>query len=280
MILDLHPDLREHFGGERPFDRILAQQGEVFRHVKGRKTLRFVANGRTFFIKIHAGVGWKEIIKNLLYLRLPVLGARNEFAAIRRLEELGIDSMKIAGFGQRNWNPARTESFLITKELPNTISLEELCEHWPTDPPQFALKRALIERVAKIARTIHNNGMNHRDFYICHFLIDRPCLHRSRRADDLRIHLIDLHRAQRHRRVPRRWIIKDIAGLLFSCMEIGLSNHDLFRFMRVYRGKPLGEILETERRFWLTVVKQARRLYRKHNRGDAVANFSEQRKAA
>lgn len=278
--IGLCPKLRKHFGAETVFDKVLAQPGEVFRHVKGRKTLRFIANGDAFFLKIHAGVGWKEIFKNLLYCRLPILGARNELAAIRRLEELGIRSMKIAGFGQRNWNPARTESFLITEELNNTISLEDLCKDWAADPPPFQLKRALIENVARIARTIHENGLNHRDFYICHFLLNRLCLRASRNPNDLTIHLIDLHRALIHRRVPRRWVIKDVAGLFFSSMDVGLSKRDLFRFMKAYRGKPLREILVSEHRFWETVAAQARRLYQKHERTETCASAMDQRKAA
>lgn len=53
---------------------------------EARRTLRIEVAGQGYlFVKIHRGVGWKEILKNLLSLRLPVLGAGNEWRAIARL---------------------------------------------------------------------------------------------------------------------------------------------------------------------------------------------------
>src|SRR6185295_20373102 len=60
------------------FDRILALEGEVYRNVAGRKTLRFSRDGKSYFLKVHLGVGWKEIIKNLIRFRLPVVSAKTE----------------------------------------------------------------------------------------------------------------------------------------------------------------------------------------------------------
>jgi heptose I phosphotransferase len=73
--------------------------------------------GRGYFVKIHRGVGWAEIVKNLLSLRLPVLGAANEWRAIQRLSELGVDSMHAVAYGLRGRNPGRQHSFIITEEL-------------------------------------------------------------------------------------------------------------------------------------------------------------------
>ncbi|MST95428.1 MAG: hypothetical protein EXS33_09225 [Pedosphaera sp.] len=36
---------------------------------------------------------------------------------------------------------------------------------------QILLKRALLEKIAALARTLHEGGVNHRDFYLCHFLV-------------------------------------------------------------------------------------------------------------
>lgn len=79
-------------------------QGETFRDRDGRKTLRFQCNGKPYFAKLHRGVGWREIIKNFASLRLPVLGARNEWLAIQRLDGLGIATMRLAAYGSRGWN--------------------------------------------------------------------------------------------------------------------------------------------------------------------------------
>ena len=68
-----------------PFDYIMQLDGDVYSEVANRRTLRFELNGKRYFLKAHSGVGWKEIFKNLLQLKLPVLGARNEWLAIRQL---------------------------------------------------------------------------------------------------------------------------------------------------------------------------------------------------
>lgn len=115
----------------------------------------------------------------------------------------------------------------VTEELAPTASLEDDCRDWPADPP---LKRALIARVAEMARRMHEGGVNHRDFYPCHFLLhlDPPT------PQQLRLSIIDLHRAQLRARSPRRWRNKDLAGLYFSTLRVGLARRDRLRFLRVY----------------------------------------------
>lgn len=263
-MLKLRADLRACFSpaDSAAFDQVMALEGEVFRNLAGRKTLRFVLGETSYFAKLHFGVGWREILKNLCMLRKPVLGARDEWRAIQRLEQLGVATMAIAGFGERGLSPSRRQSFLITDELVNTVSLEDFCRSWPDDPPPVALKQALIEKVATIARCLHNNGVNHRDCYICHFLLDVQTLRAPFVAEQLDLYLIDLHRVQIRTRTPGRWVEKDVAALYFSSMDIGLTRRDMLRFMRTYRGKPLRQILATERRFWAAVVRKAERLYR------------------
>lgn len=264
-MIDLRPDIRKHFPGPEAsvFDQVMALDGEIFRSIAGRKTLRFTLDDRGYFVKLHNGVGWKEIFKNLLQFRLPVTGARNEWLAIRRLEDLGVATMNIAGFGERGVPPARLQSFLITDELANTVSLEDYCRGWRESAPSVVLKRALIEKVAKIARQLHNNGVNHRDFYICHFLLDLGTVTSPVVPEKLVLSLIDLHRVQMRLHTPRRWVLKDLAGVHFSSMDIGLTLRDRWRFMKIYRELPLRQILEGEKRFWNAVERKAQKLYRK-----------------
>lgn len=240
-----------------PHAAVETLRGEVFREREGRCTMRTEVCGRPYFVKIYRGIGWREIFKNLLTLRLPVLGARNEWAAIKRLNQLGVATMRAVAYGRRGWNPARQHSFLITEALTPSISLEEYCQRWPQCPPAPALKYALIRRVADMARRLHEGGVNHRDFYLGHFLLhtDTPPT-----PDALRVSLIDLHRAQIRRRTPARWRHKDLAGLYFSAMDIGLTRRDWLRFLRVYFPTPLRTTLTRERRRLRALGRQAARL--------------------
>ncbi len=255
----------EFFGGRNAFDNILAWDGEVFRSHKNRKTYRFVKDGKGYFVKAHRAVGWKEILKNLLSLRLPVLGAQNEVRAIQRLQQLQIDTMTLVGFGKRGVPPAWLESFVITEELTKVVSLEAYCKPWRVERPKPRVKLALIRKVAGVARRLHRHGLNHRDFYLCHFFLDLSSVSTQDGVDGLKVYLIDLHRMQVRQRTPLRWVVKDLAGLLFSSMEIGLTRRDLFRFMKWYSNKPLRRIFQEEAPFWQSVYRRAGELYSKHH---------------
>ncbi|WP_028241558.1 lipopolysaccharide core heptose(I) kinase RfaP [Stutzerimonas azotifigens] len=243
MRLMLAEPFKSLWQGKDPFAEVERLQGQVYRELEGRRTLRTEVAGRGYFVKIHRGIGWGEIVKNLITAKTPVLGAGQEWRALQRLHEAGVPTMTAVAYGERGGNPARQHSFIVTEELAPTISLEDYTAHWLEQPPSPRLKHALIAEVARMAGTMHRAGVNHRDFYICHFLLhtDAPVT-----ADVLRLSLIDLHRAQTRDAVPRRWRDKDLAGLYFSALGIGLTERDKLRFLRGYFRRPLRQVLREE----------------------------------
>lgn len=261
--LRLLPPFATRWAGRDAFAEVEALSGEIFRELDGRRTLRTEIDGRGYFVKIHRGIGWGEILKNLGSLRLPVLGARNEWRALNRLAELGVASMRAVAYGTRGSNPARLHSFIVTEELAPTISLEDFCRDWPQQPPPVALKHALIRRVAEMAGRMHRGGVNHRDFYLCHFLLH---LDPAPTPQALRLSLIDLHRAQCREATPRRWRDKDLAGLYFSALEIGLTQRDWLRFLRVYFAAPLRHVLADEQPLLARLQQESVRLMARYRR--------------
>ena len=259
----LDEPFRTLWAGRDPFAAVEELQGEVFRELEARRTLRTEVAGRGYFVKIHRGVGWGEIFKNLLSLRLPILGAGNEWRAIKRLEQLGLDTMCGVAFGERGSNPATQHSFIVTEELAPTISLEDYCREWPDSPPDVLLKRALLQRVAEMARRMHGGGVNHRDFYICHFLLH---LDPAPTPTNLKLSLIDLHRAQIRDETPRRWREKDLASLYFSALNIGLTRRDVLRFLRMYFERPLRAVLREEGALLKHLSSEASRLQERYLR--------------
>jgi heptose I phosphotransferase len=264
MQLHLTPLLQQnHLTQKQQFDYFLSVSGEIYRQVANRKTVYFHYQNRTYFIKIHRGVGWKEIIKNWLTLRLPVLGAMDEWKALQRLKSLSIDTLELAGYGVIGWNPAQLTSFVITNALENTVSLEELCLSWKKQPPLFIEKVTLIKKLASISYHLHQNGINHRDYYLCHFLLDKTQWQNFTKNTPLRLFLIDLHRVQLRKKTPFRWLVKDIGGLYFSALHIGLSKRDCFRFMKIYHRGSLREVLQQYSQFWIAVEQRALLLEKK-----------------
>lgn len=268
MKVMLQPPFEALWAGTDPFVAVEALQGQVYRELEGRRTLRTEVDGRGYFVKIHRGIGWGEIFKNLFSAKLPVLGAGQEWAAIERLHQAGVPTMTAVAYGERGANPAAQHSFIVTEELAPTISLEDYSLDWRAQPPATAVKWALIQRVAEMTGGMHRAGVNHRDCYICHFL-----LHTDRPFDpaSFKLSVIDLHRAQTRTRISRRWRDKDLAALYFSALDIGLTSRDKLRFLRAYFRQPLRQVLRDEAALLVWLEGKAAKLYaRKQRYGDAL----------
>jgi hypothetical protein len=263
-VLELDEHLRAHLPKENTFDWLLNVPGKVHRAIKNRRTVEFEVVGRRYFIKAHRGVGWAEVLKNVFYGRAPIVSAETEWRAIEALGQAGVATPVVAGKGLRGTSPAALESFIIMPALDGMISLEELARDWRGVPGgnRVLLKRALLRKIAEIARRMHGAGMNHRDFYLCHFLVHDRDWAQWQPGDSAELVLIDLHRVQRRAAVPARWLVKDLGGLLFSAFEAGLTRRDLLRFLAAYRQRPWREVLRSETRFWRKVWNNAVRLYR------------------
>ncbi|MGE6527605.1 lipopolysaccharide core heptose(I) kinase RfaP [Pseudomonas sp. NPDC077382] len=263
MRLILAEPFKSLWAGRDAFAEVEKLQGEIFRELEGRRTLRTEVGGRGYFVKIHRGIGWGEIVKNLTTAKLPVLGAGQEWRAIQRLHEVGVPTMTAVAYGERGSNPATQHSFIVTEELAPTVSLEDFSADWSQNPPEPQLKRALIAEVAGMTGTMHRAGVNHRDCYICHFLLhtDKPVT-----AENFRLSLIDLHRAQVRSTTPRRWRDKDLAGLYFSALDIGLTRCDKLRFLKGYFREPLRDVLRDEAALLAWLAAKAARLQTRYNR--------------
>jgi len=264
MSFEVTEMFKKNWGSSPSFEDIMALEGDMYRQVARRKTFKFSVNGAEYFAKIHNGVGWKEIFKNLLMGRKPVVSAVNEFDAINALTNLDVNTMTLAAYGQRGVNVAELESFVITESLEPAISLEDYCANWNSNPPPIKLKRALIKRVAKITRKLHENGINHRDLYICHFLLKEGEFDSLVHIDDVQLYLIDLHRVQIRPKIPMRWQVKDLAALCFSSMDIGLTRRDMLFFIHHYTGKSASTELRFNSKFWAEVARKAHKLKAKH----------------
>ena len=105
--------------------------------------------------------------------------------------------------------------------------------------------------VANIAKKIHEAGVNHRDFYLCHFCLDNTS------KENIKLYLIDLHRVLIHSKPSAKANMKDIAALYFSSMDNGLTKRDYLRFKRHYQKQTA--------QFWQQVEVRAQKLHAKYN---------------
>lgn len=244
------------------FDWFMQVKGRVYRDMPGRLTQQVKLAERSLFIKQHFGVGWGEVIKNLIALRWPVVGAETEVDAILACQRAGIDTTPLVGYGVKGQLPPTQQSFLITEDLGDIEPLESYCGAWKLNPPSVEHKRELIRQVAMIVRKLHQNGMNHRDLYLCHFCIDRPKLV----SGEIRLYLIDLHRVGRQAKISDANRLKDLAALYFSAMDCGLSIKDYWRFLHIYFEERPSVVIRNNRKFWYKLYQRALFLYAKYQR--------------
>lgn len=253
----LRQDVAQHWVGQDPLQAAFALQGDVYRDVPGRRTMRVQIGATDYFVKLHYGVGWGEIVKNWLQLKRPVVGAENEFRACAGLADAGIAAPVPAAYGRSSGSIAARRSFVLCDELKGYSSLEDVTEQWPDAPPSALEKHRLLYAVARFARAFHEQGFVHRDFYICHLLADDDALAKGRVV----LAVLDLHRARRFDTVPRRWLKRDLAALLFSSLDLGFSPDDWLRFIRLYTGNALRDELAARSGFWRSVLLRAEKLY-------------------
>ena len=235
----------ELWKGKDPFDEVERITGDVYRELDGRTTLRFELGGKGYFLKIHRGVGWKEIFKNLIQLRLPVLGAENEWKAIDKLKSINVDTMTYVAYGKQGINPAKQLSFIITEDLAGCISLEDYFLAMPVEERADANAQELISKLADSVKVMHQHGVNHRDLYICHFLFDP-----KKNESEQTLHVIDLHRAQIRNKVPYRWLVKDVASVVYSMKEVCASKDQVSTFTRLYNAGG-------DNQFWVAVMRKS-----------------------
>ncbi len=237
--------------GIETFSHIMQIQGKVYRNVRGRKTIQVNLGGKSYFIKQHFGVGWGEIVKNLLSFKKPILGAMTEVNAIQKLDEIGIPTTPLAAYGQKGCNPASMRSFVMTEDLGDIVSLEDLCAGWRTNPPDACFKQRLVQALAQLAAKLHSAGLCHRDFYLCHFVLKKQALAHG----DINLHLIDLHRMLQGQASNGNAVMKDIAGLYFSAIDSGFTDEDWALFKQHY--------LPQTADFWKKAEARATQLYAK-----------------
>ena len=144
----------------------------------------------------------KCIFNELVGGQTPSFGAEAEWRAIKVFQKIGIPTIE-PFYMQSGVSFFDHRSLLISKALEKKVSLE----HFSTSNPVF--KRQLIKKIAEISRKMHLAGINHRDFYLCHFLMDQDI------SKGLSVAFNRSSSCPRKRKVPRRWLIKDLGGLLF-----------------------------------------------------------------
>ena len=264
MYLELNQELKESLpDGVDAFNWFLQPNGTTHREVKNRHTYEARLGDLHFYVKRHLGCGWGEVIKEWYRFRKPVVSARTEWEGAEILTKAGLRVPSVLGKGERGTYPHNIESFVVLDALEDCETLEYFRQGWleVTGGRWVALKRSLITEVAQTCRTMHECGINHRDLYINHFLINRSVIASWQPGAPLPLFLIDLHRVQKRPEVPERWLQKDLSSLFFSALDAELTSADCIRFLRNYLGDDWKKQIFQHQKRWQRIVRRACKLY-------------------
>ncbi len=205
--------------------------GTLICRKRGRSVVSFEVGDRMFYLKrnrFHRVEFWKTLSR----FRLPPRSARQEWQSILAVRDAGIPTVPPVAMGEKLVCGVEKASFTLTEALYDAEPLDQVVRgkfSGKLSPALRLEKRALIRRVAEIARRLHGSGMYHQDLYLGHFLLGR----------EDKLFLIDLQRVVRGKKVPRRYQVKDLGQLAFSAMDTGgLSRTDQMRFFVSYLGLP------------------------------------------
>lgn len=172
------------------------------------------------YVKRHTRPPVRDLVKDWIRLRRPLVGARPEWEALQQFHEAGLPTMEPILLGERGGS-----SLLMTRALDGCEKLSD---------PRFGLsqpgvsspeRERLLAELPVLTRSMHRSGLHHQDYYLGHLF---------RRRDDGRLFIIDLGRARRLVPLSRHWIVKDLAQLRFSAG--GVTDDEWGEFLTAYLG--------------------------------------------
>jgi heptose I phosphotransferase len=122
----------------------------------------------------------------------------------------------------------------------------------PISKQDLSAKRKLTVRLAHLAQTMHQAGLNHQDFYLGHILI------KGRGLGQYELYVIDLQRVEAREKVPRRLIIKDLAQLNFTASSQAVTLCDRIRFLKLYLG--CRKLSRADKRLTIAIGKKTEKI--------------------
>jgi heptose I phosphotransferase len=251
-------------------ERILeVEVTDRFHAKQGRSTGRWIleASGRRLavYLKRHYRLPWRHGLLATLWPGGAWSPGMRECRNLLEAAAQGLPVPKVVAAGEWIGPHGALRSFLAIEELAGMLPLHEAIPlaQERLDARTFARwKAGLVVEMARLARLLHDRRWFHKDLYLCHFYVPEADTWRLPAEWPGRMHVIDLHRLQRHAWTWPYWLLKDLAGLLYSADVAGVTPRDRLRFWRSY-GRHGGRSWRERFAAWCITLKRAN--YRRHN---------------
>jgi heptose I phosphotransferase len=220
----------------------------VKKTIKERRTEKIILkdNGREIetYLKKYRPISVMEAAKNIVCFKPVFLdGAIHEWEALVRFADAGIPAPEPVAASK-----FRGQTCVMTLGIENYIRASDLFASF--SEKDFSKKKRLIAKIADIVARMHAANFFHQDLYLLHFFV-------SQNQND-KVYLIDLQRVIISSCLSSRWLVKDLAQLLFSSRDL-CSDRDIKRFWIRYT-KLFRISLKKDKKFIARILRKAERI--------------------
>ena len=212
---------------------------EVVKHGAHRSVYYVEWFGRAFYVKHRRCDRFADLAGHLF----RASAARREWRKLTELARRGIPTVQPVAWQERTVGGIVWDSHLVTEAIGQVCSLEEYVREGLRKLPddvQRAMRRRIIESLARLAAAVHRAGVVHDDFHPGNVLVEPPRCESGIDAagGPLPLYLIDVPGVRFSDplgwRASRRSLI-----ILNSAGREETSRTDRWRFWRTYlRGRP------------------------------------------
>lgn len=215
-----------------------------------RQRIRFFTDNprTTLFLKRYQNIPVLVQLKNWLARRKRISLMACDLEPAQTLPGLGISTPRVIAFGYEWRWFFEKRSFIITEQVPDSVSLEEKIPDC-----FFSCRKKFIEDLAAFVRKFHNAGFCHRDLYLCHIFCNTQG----------RFTLIDLSRVFKPVYFSQRYHVKDITQLYYSAPGRIFTKTDRLRFFLAYLQK---DRLSREDKVFIKKIKSKAKKMAKHDK--------------
>ena len=146
--------------------------------------------------------------------------------------------------------------FIMMKEVPGKPADDFIKEHLYSEA-SFKERVQFSEDLALFASEFHELGYNHRDFYLCHTFVDNS-------TPNISLNLIDLQRVQTRTVFRKRWLVKDLAQMAYSSLNI-CTRTDRLRFYLKYAG--VSKLSAQDKKLIRSIARKVESMVKRENQG-------------
>ncbi|MGL5096862.1 MAG: lipopolysaccharide kinase InaA family protein, partial [Planctomycetia bacterium] len=203
---------------------------------QGRATLVKTGAGRTIYrvrlpdLDLYVKHFQSTSLFNFLHQLVRRDRAEKEFELAGLLEQCGVPTIQPIALGERRRRGVLIDSYLLTKAIPDALTLYELIERCVMNgrsPLPASMRFQLTDALAQLTATIHDRGLEHRDLHEKNIMVQPQADGR------FRLFLLDLHELRVHWRLSWPAARRELArmGRYFT---LRTTATDRFRFFRRY----------------------------------------------